>query len=129
MEVANQQTGELVTYEPVTPVELEFLIRTIGERLEDAVPVIKSLWETRYRTERELIQARAEAMLASTLSTVTERRAAADLASMDHRARHDEAKEVLHAAEELQKALTARLYGLQNINKVLASAYNSGGSR
>ena len=124
-DIARMDTGEIVEYEPVTPIELEFMIRELGERLERAVPTIKQMWHDRYEAERELIKTRAEALLRSKASTVTEKRAEADLAVMPQRLDFDLKKETLHAAEELQKALAARLMGLQNINKVLGQAYGA----
>ncbi|WP_065961218.1 hypothetical protein [Curtobacterium sp. UCD-KPL2560] len=124
-DIARMDTGEIVTYEPVTPIELEFMIRELGERLERAVPAIKQMWHERYEAERALIKARAEALLRSKAMSVTEKRAEADLAVMPHRLDFDLKKETLHAAEELQKALAARLMGLQNINKVLGQAYGA----
>lgn len=124
-DITRMDTGEVITYEPVSPIELEFMIRELGERLENAVPVMKALWHDRYEAERALIKAKAEAMLRSSASSVTEKRAEADLATMPHRLDFDLKKETLHAAEELQKALAARLMGLQNINKVLGQAYGA----
>ena len=126
-EVANLATGELVDYEPASPIELEMIIREIGDRLERAVPVIKQLWADRYAAERKYIEERAKAVMRSTEPTVTRQRAEADLASMSYKHDFDNAKEVLHAAEELQKALTAKLYGMLNLNKALASSYNASG--
>lgn len=124
-DIARMDTGEIVAYEPVTPIELEFMIRELGERLERAVPAIKQMWHDRYEAERALIKTRAEALLRSNAGTVTEKRAEADLAVMPQRLDFDLKKETLHAAEELQKALAARLMGLQNINKVLGQAYGA----
>lgn len=118
-------TGEIVNYEPVSPIELEFMIRELGERLERAVPALKQMWHERYEAERALIEARAKAVILSKAATVTEKRAEADLATMPQRLDFDLKKETLHAAEELQKALSARLMGLQNINKVLGHAYGA----
>ena len=126
-EIANMQTGELVQYEPVNPVELEFMIREISDRLEHAVPVLRQMWHDRYEAERAMIEARAKAMLQSKAATVTEKRAEADLAALPFRLEFDLKKETLHAAEELQKALTAKLYGLLNLNKAVTAAYQ--GSR
>lgn len=126
-EIANLQTGELIDYEPISPVELEHLIREIGDRLENAVPVIKQLWADRYAAERKFIEEKAKAMLRSKANSVTEKRAEADLASLSYKHEFDTAKEILHAAEELQKALTAKLYGYLNLNKVQAAAYQVGG--
>lgn len=115
--------GEVVDYDPVTPIELEFLIQELGKRLESAVPVIKQLWKARYDAERTLIEEKAKAVLRSNASSVTEKRAEADLSTMTFRRDFDAAKEILHAAEELQKALSSRLMGLQNLNKVLGQSY------
>lgn len=125
--VANLSTGEIVDFEPANPLELEMIIRELGDRLERAVPVIKQLWHDRYAAERKLIEEKAKAMLRSKESTVAEKRAEADLATIQHRYDFDAAKETLHAAEELQKALTAKLYGYLNLNKTLAAAYQVGG--
>lgn len=123
----NRETGELLNYEPVSPMELEMLIRTISDRLEQAVPVLKQMWHERYQAERDMIKARATAMLQSNAATVTEKRAEADLAALPYRLEFDLKKESLHAAEELQKALTAKLYGYLNLNKVQSAAYMGGG--
>lgn len=125
--LANRESGELVDYEPVSPMELEMLIRTISDRLEAAVPVLKQMWHERYQAERDLIKARATAMLQSNAATVTEKRAEADLAALPFRLEFDLKKESLHAAEELQRALTAKLYGYLNLNKVQSAAYMGGG--
>ena len=126
-EIANLSSGEILEFEPMGPVELEFVIRELGDRLENAVPVLKQMWHDRYEAERELIKARATAMLQSKAATVTEKRAEADLAALPFRLDFDLKKETLHAAEELQKALTAKLYGYLNLNKALASSYNASG--
>jgi pyruvate-formate lyase len=126
-EITNMQSGEIVNYEPVGPLELEQLIRELGDRLENAVPVIKELWARRYQAERTFIEARAKALMRSTESSVTRQRAEADLATMQQKNDFDDAKEILHAAEELQKALTSKLYGYLNLNKTQATAYMAGG--
>lgn len=127
MDVVQARTGELLDYEPVSPIEIEMLIRAISDRLEAAVPVLKQMWHERYEAERELIKARATAMLASKAATVAEKRAEADLAALPFRLEFDLKKETLHAAEELQRALTAKLYGYLNLNKVQSAAYMGGG--
>ena len=126
-DIANLSTGEIVEDEPVSPLELEMMIRELGDRLERAVPVIKQLWADRYSAERKYIEERAKAVIRSTEPTVTRQRAEADLASLPYKHDFDSAKETLHAAEELQKALTAKLYGYLNLNKVNAAAYQVGG--
>lgn len=126
-DIVNQASGELVTYEPVGPAELELMIRVLTDRLEASVPVLRSMWHDRYEAERALIEGRAKAMLSAKGSTVTEKRAEADLASLPLRLEFDLKKEALHAGEELQKALTAKLYGLLNLNKAVTATYQSYG--
>lgn len=126
-DIVNQASGELVTYEPVGPAELELMIRVLTDRLEASIPVLKAMYGERYTAERNLIEARAKAMLSSKAGTVTEKRAEADLASLPFRLEFDLKREALHAAEELQRALTAKLYGLLNLNKALTATYQSYG--
>ncbi|MEN0084029.1 MAG: hypothetical protein AAGC66_04595 [Leifsonia sp.] len=126
-DIANLSSGEILEFEPMGPVELEFIIRELGDRLENAVPILKQMWHDRYEAERNLIEMRAKAMLSSKAATVTEKRAEADIAALPYRLEFDLKKETLHAAEELQKALTAKLYGYLNLNKALASSYNASG--
>jgi len=126
-EIANLTTGELTNYEPVGPLELEQLIREVGDRLEHAVPVIKELWARRYQAERTYIEAKAKAVMRSKETTVMRQRAEADLATMQQKNDFDDAKEILHAAEALQKALTSKMYGYMNISKAVTATYHAGG--
>jgi len=128
-EIANVETGELVDYEPLSPIELEHLIVEIGKRLEASIPAIRRMWSDRYATERAFIEGHAKAMLMSKQDTVAMARKEADLATLELKRAFDDAKTILHAAEELQKALQARLFGMQNINRVVASLYNAGGGQ
>lgn len=126
-EIAELKDKELLEYAPLNPVELEFLIRELADRVEKAVPVIKHLWETRYAKEREWIHTRSVAMLTDQYSTVAEKRAYADLAALEVLQDFQAAKTNLHAAQELQKALQAKLYGFLNLNKAVTAAYQAGG--
>jgi len=125
-EITTFPDNDLVNYEPVGPLELEQLIREVGDRLENAVPAIKELWARRYQAERNYIEAKAKAIMRSKETTVTRQRAEADLATMQQKNDFDDAKEILHAAETLQKALTSKLYGFLNLNKVQSAAYMAG---
>ncbi|MFJ3029854.1 hypothetical protein ACIPEQ_13505 [Curtobacterium sp. NPDC087080] len=126
-EIANLATGELVTYEPASPVELEYTIRAIGERLEHAVGVIDALQRGRYDAEAEYSRALETAKLSSSRATYSDRRAEAILACLPKFRELNEAKAKLHHAENLQDALGKRLSGLQTIAKTLATAYNATG--
>jgi hypothetical protein len=122
-EIANMQSGELVDYQPIGPIEIEMIIREIGDRLENAVPVLAELYNKRYAAERRYIEERAKAMLRSTESSITRQRAEADIASLRFKHEFDDAKEILHAAEHLQKALQSKLYGFLNLNKAHQAAW------
>lgn len=110
---------------PLDPVELEFMIQELSDRLERSVPVLRDLWEQRYQTEREYIRIKGEALLNATGYTVAEKRAEADLTAMEAMESWQAAKTTLHAAEELQKALRAKLYGLLNLNKSVTATYQA----
>lgn len=114
---------ELLEYQPLSPGEIEQVIFILTDRLEKAVPVMKELWENRYAAESAYIKARATAMLMSTQTTVTRQRAEADIAALPALLEFQQHKAILHAAEELQKALTAKLYGYLNINKASTAAF------
>jgi hypothetical protein len=122
-DIANMQTGELVDYQPIGPIEIEMIIREIGERLENAVPVLAELYNKRYAAERKWIEERAKAMLRSKEATIARQRAEADLAALPFKHQFDDAKEILHAAEHLQKALQSKLYGYLNLNKAHQAAW------
>jgi len=126
-DIANMSSGELIEYKPVSPMELELIIRELGDRLEHAVPVLRDLWAKRYAAERAFIEGHAKAMLQSKQSTVAMARKEADIATLGLKRDFDDAKEILHAAEALQKALAAKLMGYQNLNKAHMQAYSAGG--
>lgn len=126
-ELVAKTNDELVNYDPMTPEQIEELIRVLADRLENAVPVLKQLWEDRYSAERKMIEEHAKAIMNSKRSTVAEKRAEADLATIQYRHEFDNAKAILHAAEQLQGALKAKLYGYLNINKAVTATFNAGG--
>lgn len=126
-ELIHAVTGELIDYRPVSPVEVEYIIRVLGDRLEAAVPVLDQLQRDRYDAEEEYSRQFETAKLASRRDMVTDRRAEALLSCLPQMRIVNEAKAKLHHAEHLQKALTAQLMGYQNINKVNGAAYSAGG--
>lgn len=127
VEVADIDTGELIAYEPVSPVEIEFIIRAIGERLERAVGIIDALQRARYDAEVAYSKAFETAKLTSKREMFSDRRAEALLTCLPLMAELNEAKAKLHHAENLQDALGKRLSGLQTIAKTFANAYNASG--
>lgn len=122
-EIVLPDSGEVISYEPMTPVQIEWLITDLSARLERSNPVIKDMWEARYAAERALKVAHAEAVLASGKSLAMEKRAEADLATIELREAFDVAKAALHTAEDLQRALRAKLSAMQSVNKSVMAAY------
>lgn len=120
-------TGELIEYQPVSPLEIEFIIREIGDRLEAAVKVLDQLQRERYEAEEAYSRALETAKLSSTRATYNDRLAEARLSCLPLLRDVNEAKAKLHHAERLQDALKAKLMGYQNINKVNGAAYGVGG--
>lgn len=125
--VVHTPTGELINYQPVSPIEIEFIIREIGDRLEAAVQVIDQLQRERYEAEEEYSRQLETGKLTSKRETFSDRRAESLLACLPQLRILNEAKAKLHHAEHLQDALKSKLMGYQNINKVNGAAYSVGG--
>lgn len=126
-EIVHAPTGELINYQPVSSIEIEFIIREIGDRLEAAVQVLDQLQRERYDAEEEYSRAFETAKLSSKRDLYNERIAEAKLSCLPKMRELNEAKAKLHHAEHLQDALKSKLMGYQNINKVNGSAYGVGG--
>jgi len=126
-ELVHLSSGELIDYQPVSSLEIEFIIREIGDRLEAAVKVLDQLQRDRYDAEEEYSRQFETEKLSSRREMVTDRRAEALLACLPQMRVLNEAKAKLHHAERLQDALKSKLMGYQNINKVNASAFGVGG--
>ena len=126
-ELVHIPTGELIDYQPVSSIEIEFIIREIGDRLEAAVKVLDELQRGRYDAEEEYSRAFETAKLTSKRELYNERIAEAKLACLPKLRDLNEAKAKLHHAEHLQDALKSKLMGYQNINKVNGAAYGVGG--
>jgi hypothetical protein len=126
-EIVHAPTGELIDYQPVSSLEIEFIIREIGDRLESAVLVLDQLQRGRYDAEEEYSRAFETAKLTAKYPTYNDRIAAARLECLPLLRLVNEAKAKLHHAEHLQDALKSKLMGYQNINKVNGAAYSVGG--
>lgn len=126
-EMIHAVTGELIEYQPVSSVEIEFIIREIGDRLERGVGIIDTLQRERYDAEVAYSSAFETAKLQSGRGLYNERIAEAKLACLPLLRELNEAKAKLHHAERLHDALKAKLMGFQNINKVNGAAYGVGG--
>lgn len=126
-ELIHALTGEIFDYQPVSPVEVEFIIRELGDRVERAVGVLDDLQRARYDAETAYSTAFETAKLTSKREMYSDRRSEAKIACLPLERELNEAKAKLHHAERLQDALRAKLMGYQNINKVNGAAYGVGG--
>jgi hypothetical protein len=126
-EIIHAATGELIDYRPVSPVEVEFIIREIADRIERAPLILDELQRARYAAEAKYSEAFETAKIIGKASTYSDRRAEAILSCLPLQRELDEAKAKLHHAENLQDALKAKLMGYQNINKVNSAAYGAAG--
>lgn len=126
-EIVHAVNGEILDYRPVSPVEVEYIIRELGDRLERAVPILDELQRARYTAEEEYSRQFEMAKLQSKRELYNERIAEAKLACLPYMHALNEAKAKLHHAERLQDALKAKLMGYQNINKVNGAAFQVGG--
>lgn len=126
-EVIHAVTGEIFDYEPVSPVEVEYIIRELGDRLEKAVPILDRLQRARYDAEMAYSKAFEMAKQSSKRELYSDRRSEAKLACLPEERALNEAKAQLHHAERLQDALGKKLSGYQTIKKTLDAAWGAGG--
>lgn len=124
-ELIQSITGEVLDYQPTNPVEVEYIIRELAERLERAVPVLDDLQRKRYEAETAYSEAFEMAKLRSTAELYSDRRSEAKIACLPLQRELDDIKAQLHHAERLQEALRAKLSGYQTISKSVQSAYGS----
>lgn len=126
-EIAHPSTGELIDYRPVSPIEVEYVIREIGDRLERAVVVLDQLQRARYDAEEAYSKAFEMAKQQSKAEMYSDRRSEAILACLPLQRELNEAKAKLHHAERLQDALGKKLSGYQTIKKTFETGYGAGG--
>lgn len=113
----------------LNPVGIDQLILDIGATLTHAAAVIVVLYEQKHRAE-ETYQARfAEFMVMHEKSGTQMARQYAISKTKTELHELNLAKEQLRYAEEMQKALQNRSFGLMNIGKRLATAFGMGGGQ
>lgn len=106
------------------PVAVETAIATINARLHNSVEVIGKLNDETRTLSREYAKAKAVAYL-SAEGPQPDRRAAAELASMDLREELDASRVGLDYARDYVRALEKELSGLQSILSDLRVMYNA----
>lgn len=100
-ELVHAVTGEIIDYQPVSPVEVEFIIREIGDRLERAVLILDELQRARYDAESAYSAAVETAKLTSKQTMYSDRRSEAKISCLPLEREMNEAKAKLHHAEKL----------------------------
>lgn len=124
-ELIHSVTGEVLDYVPANPVEVEYIIRELADRLERAVPILDDLQKKRYEAETAYSAAFETAKLTSKAEMYSDRRSEAKIACLGLERELNEVKAQLHHAERLQEALKAKLSGYQTISKSVQAAYGS----
>lgn len=114
---------ELFNYEPVTPEQIEALIVVLSNRLESAVGVITVLYEEVHRAQEKYQLTFSSSLLSAPHTQISFAREYAHVAAAAELETLNLAKEKLKYAEELQKALTSKLYGYLNINKSVTAQF------
>jgi hypothetical protein len=118
---------ELVRYEPLGPAQLEELIQILSDRVERSAGVIVRLYEGVHRAE-ETYEGKLSDFMAANASYGTQMaKRIAMTKTKEELHELNLAKEKLRYAEELQRALTSKLYGYMNLNKSVTAAYNAAG--
>lgn len=121
-------TGQVLQYEPLTPLEIQYAIEEIQAALDRYAAVYPHLKHEEYATERAYITKKAQARLLAPAGGYDRDRAAyAEAESMPELEAWHLAKEKRHAADALEKALRSKLFGYLNMNKALAAQMQSFG--
>jgi hypothetical protein len=122
------RSGQVISYEPSNPVEMEFTIRELTELLEQMPKTLMELNQKRYEMERAWSRRRNTALAQHAKNnSITVARALADVEALVEREEADNAKAAWHYADDSMKALTSKLYGLLNVNKGIQAAYRGYG--
>ena len=110
----------------LTPVAVENHIRELSNRIAKSASVCNERYKVFLEADRLFDQAYARAFLAHD-GPQTEKRYAADLASMEQREARDVADAAYRYADRLSKALSAELMAFQSLNKSILAQYGAAG--
>ena len=123
------RSGELISFVPANPVEMEYLITQLTELVEQMPGTLLELNETRYTAERAWSRRRNTALaMHSKNMTVTAARALAEVEAMPELEALHASKAAWHYADDTASALRSKLFALLNINRGVQAAYNAYGS-
>ena len=110
----------------LTPVAVENHIRELSTRIAKSASVCNERYQVFLEADRAFDQAYARAFLAHD-GPQTEKRYAADLASLGEREARDVADAAYRYADRLSKALSAELMAFQSLNKSILAQYQVAG--
>lgn len=110
----------------LTPVAVENHIRELSNRIAKSASVCNERYKVFLEADRLFDQAYAQAFLAHD-GPQTEKRYAADLASIEQREVRDVADAAYRYADRLSKALSAELMAYQSLNKSVLAQYGAAG--
>lgn len=110
----------------LTPVAVENHIRELSTRIAKSASVCNERYQVFLEADRLFDQAYAQAFLAHD-GPQTEKRYAADLASIEQREVRDVADAAYRYADRLSKALSAELMAFQSLNKSVLAQYGAAG--
>ena len=110
----------------LTPVAVENHIRELSNRIAKSASVCNERYKVFLEADRLFDQAYARAFLAHD-GPQTEKRYAADLASIEQREARDVADAAYRYADRLSKALSAELMAYQSLNKSVLAQYGAAG--
>ena len=124
------RSGELISFIPANPVEMEFMITELTSLIEQMPGKMLELNKIRYNAERAWSRRRNTALAQHAKNnSVTVARALADVEALTEMEAVHNSKAAWHYADDTLKALTSKLYANLNINKGVQAAYNGYGSR
>lgn len=124
------RSGELISFVPANPVEMEFLITELTTLIEQMPGKLLELNEVRYTAERDWSRRRNTSLaMHSKNMPVTAAHALAEVEALPELEVLHNAKAAWHYADDTLKALTSKLYANLNINKGVQAAYNGYGAR
>lgn len=123
------KAGEIISYVPTTPVEMEFLIRQLSDLVDQIPAKLLELNEVRYDAERAYSRRKNTALAAHAKSmSVTAARALAEVEALVELEAWHNAKAAWHYASDTGQAMRTRLYALLNVNKVSHAGFQGYGA-
>lgn len=122
MSEIEQRASEVVDYAPFTPVSIERAIFTMKLRIDEAVEYHRGVYAAKLEAESAYKAAHGAATLGHG-GTAAEKKAHADVETIELRRAWDEARVVERHTTESLRSLRGELITLMSMSKNVASAY------